>query len=68
MIKEPGYVGYHLLLAASYAQLDRIKEAESSAAKVLHLDPFFEVESFGTAYRDPTHRLSIVEGLRKAGL
>ncbi len=66
--KRPEYVGYHIILAATYGQLEHIQDAASSAAKVLSLDPFFEVESFGTAFRNPEHRKAIREGLRKAGL
>lgn len=68
VIKRPEYVGYYIILAATYAQLEYVEDAASSAAKVLNLDPFFEVESFGTAFRNLEHRQAIREGLRKAGL
>jgi adenylate cyclase len=68
LVKRPDYVGYHIALAATYAQLGRPLDAASEASKVRHLDPFFTVESFGTAYRNPSHREAITEGLRKAGL
>ena len=68
VIKRPDFVGYHLALAATYAQLDRIQEAQSSATDVLRFDPFFEVDSFGTAFQNESHRLAIADGLRKAGL
>jgi adenylate cyclase len=68
VIKRPNFVGYHLALAATYAQLERFKEAESSAADVLRFDPFFEVESFGTAFKNEAHRSALADGLRKAGL
>jgi len=35
---------------------------------VLMLEPFFEVDSYGTAFRDPADRERIRAGLRKAGL
>jgi adenylate cyclase len=66
--KQPEFVGYYIALAATYAQLERVQDAASAAAKVRRLDPFFEVESYGTAFRNTAHRLSIAEGLRKAGL
>ena len=68
VIKRPDFVGYHLALAATYAQLDRIDEAQSSATDVLRFDPFFEVDSFGTAFQNEAHRQAIADGLRKAGL
>ena len=68
VVKRPDYVGYHIVMAATYARLGRMKEAASAADKVRRLDPFFSLDSFGTALRNPAHRESIVEGLRKAGL
>jgi adenylate cyclase len=68
VIKRPNFVGYHLALAATYAQLERFQEAQSSAADVLRFDPFFEVESFGTAFKNDDHRRALADGLRKAGL
>jgi adenylate cyclase len=68
VIKRPDFVGYHIILAATYAQLDRLQDAKSSADDILRLDPFFRVESFGTAFKNQSHRLAIADGLRKAGL
>ena len=68
VVKRPDYVGYHILLAATYAQLGRKKDATSAADKVRRLDPFFSLDMFGTALRDLAQRESIVAGLRKAGL
>ena len=61
-------MGYHLALAATYARLGRTAEAARAAAAVRRLDPFFEVDSFGTGFRQPAHREAIVAGLRAAGL
>ncbi len=68
VVKRPEFVGYYLLLAATYARLGRTDEAARAADTVRRLDPFFEVESFGTAFRTPAHREAIIAGLRKAGL
>lgn len=68
VVKRPDFVGYYIVLAATYAQLGQTSEAVSAAETVRRLDPFFEVESFGTAFRNPAHRAAIVAGLRKAGL
>jgi hypothetical protein len=35
---------------------------------VRSLDPFFEVDQWGEAFRDPAERKRIQDGLRKAGL
>ena len=68
LVKRPDYVGYHILLAATYAQLGRTSDAESAADSVRRLDPFFTLDSFGTAFRNSAHREALAEGLRKAGL
>jgi hypothetical protein len=56
------------VLAAAYSQAGRSEEAERSANMVLRLHPFFEVDAFGTAFRNPADRTRFAEGLRKAGL
>ncbi len=66
--RMPDFVGLHLALAAAYAQSGRSEGAEREAATVLRLHPFFEVDSYGSRFRNPADRASIVEGLRKAGL
>ena len=66
--RNPNLVVHHVALAAAYAQADRAKEADGAAANVRRLHPFFEVDSFGTAFRNPEDRRRLAEGLRKAGL
>ncbi len=68
LIKRPDFAGYHIALAATYARLGQSEKAAQAAASILRLDPFFDVESFGTGFREPTHRDAIVAGLREAGL
>ena len=68
LIKRPDFTGYHIALAATYARLGRPEAAARAAADVHRLDPFFEVESFGTGFRQAAHREAIVAGLREAGL
>jgi len=68
VVKRPEFAGYHILLAATHARLGRTQAAADAAEKVRRLDPFFEVESFGTAFRNPDHRQAIARGLRQAGL
>jgi adenylate cyclase len=66
--RERDNVWSYVVLAAAYAQSGRSENAARAAATVLRLHPFFEVDSFGTAFRNPTDRASIAEGLHKAGL
>ena len=68
VIKRPDFAGYQIAFAATYAQLGRSEEAARAVDTLLRLDPFFEVSSFGTGYRNPEHREKIVTGLRSAGL
>ncbi len=68
LINRPGFVGYHIALAATYARLGQNEKAAQAAASVRRQDPFFSVESFGTGFRESAHRDAIVAGLRKAGL
>ncbi len=68
LTKRPGFSGYHIALAATYARLGRNEDAAREAAAVRRLDPFFKVESFGTGFRQAAHRRAIAAGLREAGL
>ena len=43
-------------------------DAEDEAKKVLQLDPFFEIDNYGTVFRNQEDRAKIIDGLRKAGL
>jgi adenylate cyclase len=64
----PNSAGAHVALAAAYAQSGRPEDAKRAAQTVLRLNPFFELESYGSLFRNPADRAAIVEGLRKAGL
>jgi adenylate cyclase len=68
LAKNPDYVGHHIMLAAAYAQVGYGEEAKRSAAKVLRLDPFFKLQSYGTVFRNSEDRVKIIKGLKKAGL
>ena len=66
--RAPNHEDMHITLAAVYAQAGHREDAAREAKKVLEIRPFFEVDAYGTALRNPTNRKHIQEGLRKAGL
>jgi len=66
--RYPDTVFIHLGLAAAYARVDRPLEAAESAEAVRRGAPFFDLDSFGTIFRNEADRRRIVEGLRLAGL
>jgi len=66
--RNPDWVGNHIALAAAYAQLNRNDDAARELKEVLRLDPFFEIDNYGSAFRNQADRAKIVEGLLKAGL
>ena len=58
----------HAVLAATYAQLNRMPEAARARAAVLRLNPFFNAATFGSRFQNPTYHAYLVEGVVKAGL
>ncbi|MDX1486984.1 MAG: tetratricopeptide repeat protein [Acidiferrobacterales bacterium] len=66
--RNPNHSFLHIVLAAAYAQAALPDDAARAAASVRRLNPFFEVASFGTRFRNPEDRNHFAEGLRKAGL
>ncbi|HTR12760.1 MAG TPA: tetratricopeptide repeat protein [Roseiarcus sp.] len=58
------------LLAANYAHLGMMKQAQSAAQQVLRLHPNFRISEWRERlpYRDPVPLERYVEGLRKTGL
>jgi adenylate cyclase len=68
LIQWPEFSGLHIVLAAAYAQAHRMNEAAEAASEVRRLEPFFELDSFGRALRNPSDRDKLIAGLRKAGL
>jgi len=57
-----------IVLAASYAQLDRANDATLVADTIRRLDPAFDPNSFGIKFVRPTDLQHLRDGLRKAGL
>jgi adenylate cyclase len=68
LVRHSDFVGNYITLAAAYAQAGRSEQAASAAVKVLELNPLFELDTYGTGFRNPADRTAIIEGLRKAGL
>ncbi len=66
--REYNSADYHIAIAASYAQAGRLEDAAGAAKMVLTLRPFFELDSYGMAFRSSAYRERIRDGLRKAGL
>ena len=68
ILRDPDYAGYHIVLAAAYAQIGRAADAAREAEIVRRLYPFFEAGTFGSAFNNPQDRDKLVKGLIKAGL
>jgi adenylate cyclase len=66
--RKQEFVGNHIALAAAYARAGHSEDAARATATVLRLHPFFELDSYGSVFRNPGDRAAIVDGLRKAGL
>ncbi|MCZ6859403.1 MAG: adenylate cyclase, partial [Alphaproteobacteria bacterium] len=66
--RRPDQVWDYLMLAATYAQMDRAKEATRAAEMVRRLDPFFKGGNDLFLFRDSADAARVTEGLRKAGL
>ena len=68
ILRDPDYAGYHIVLAAVYAQAGRAADAAREAKIVRRLDPFFKAAAYGSGFSNPQDRGKLVEGLIKAGL
>ena len=66
--RNPDLVVHYVLLAAAHAQANHPDDAVRAAEEVRRRHPFFEAESFGSAFRDSADQAKLAEGLRKAGL
>lgn len=65
--RKPDWVGNHIAHAANYAQSGRSGDAERKVQEILRLDPFFEIEHYGSVFRNQADRGKIADSLRKAG-
>jgi tetratricopeptide (TPR) repeat protein len=66
--RRPNDGDSHIALTAACARAGRFEDAASEAKMVLQLRPFFEVNEYGTVFRNPEDRKRIQEGLLQAGL
>ncbi|MFQ5985335.1 MAG: adenylate/guanylate cyclase domain-containing protein, partial [Alphaproteobacteria bacterium] len=68
-IPHPNHL-HHAFLAACYAQMGNVEEAQAHTAEVLRMDPDFSVDKYLTtlAYKHQADRQHHRDGLIKAGL
>lgn len=58
----------HAMLAAIYAEAGRKEDAQREVAELRRLNPLFNLDLFGTLFRNPDHREKIMAALRSASL
>ena len=57
-----------IVLAAAYAQQDRIEDAARVVTEIHRTDPTFDAQEFGTKFLSAADLDRLRDGLRKAGL
>ncbi len=66
--RRPDFVGNHIGLAATYAQMGDMTLARKHAEQIKRRLPFFDLNDYGTKFMNPDDRNKIIAGLQKAGL
>ncbi len=66
--REDGNPFIHAMLAAIYAKAGRREEGDAQVAEVRRQNPLFDLDTFGTLFRNPAHRDKIVAALQQAGM
>jgi adenylate cyclase len=66
--RQDGNQFIHAMLAASYSSAGRSEEATREVAEVRRQNPLFDLDTFGTLFRNPAHRDKIVGALHQAGM
>jgi adenylate cyclase len=68
--RNPDFSSAHRHLAAAYAQLGRMEEANAEAARTLRIDPSWSIQRVAQRLplKDAAALERLVDGLRKAGL
>ena len=67
VVRFPNTYFLYPVLAAAYAQMDRPDEAARAVEALQRLNPFFDIDAFGSRFRDRRHRDYLRAGLIKAG-
>jgi TolB-like protein/DNA-binding winged helix-turn-helix (wHTH) protein/cytochrome c-type biogenesis protein CcmH/NrfG len=65
--RKEGNPFIYALLAASYAESGRPADAQAAAAEVRKLNPFFDIDRFGSLFGNAAHRERLASALKKAG-
>jgi adenylate cyclase len=65
--RQDGNQFIHAMLAAIYADSGRKEDAKREVSEVRRRNPMFDLDTFGTLFRNPMHRDKIVAALREAG-
>jgi adenylate cyclase len=70
LVRNPDFVGPHLLLAVIFSQTDRMDEARAEIAELCRINPESSLEAVKRAIplRDQTKLEGMLEALRRAGL
>jgi adenylate cyclase len=66
----PNYIWGHLMLAATYSEMGREKEASAEVEEVLRINPKLSLDFVAktSLYKDQSVRENMLNALRKAGL
>lgn len=66
--RREGNAFIYAMLAATHAESGRDLDARAAAAEVRKLNPFFDVDRFGSLFKKAEHRDRLANALRKSGL
>lgn len=65
--RQDGNPFIYAMLAAIYVDAGRPDDARRAAAEARRLNPLFDLDAFGTLFRNPDHRDRIIGALHRAG-
>lgn len=65
--RQDGNPFIYAMLAAIYVDAGRAEDARRAAAEARRQNPLFDLDSFGTLFRNPAHRDRIIAALHRAG-
>jgi TolB-like protein/DNA-binding winged helix-turn-helix (wHTH) protein len=64
--RNEGNAFVQAMLAAIYQDAGKGEEARRALAEMRRLNPFFDMDAFGSLFRNPAHRDKIIAALRRA--